>query len=231
MVEPLSAEDADARRAVIRRAVSVGVAPSLYGFSLGALGVTSGLSILQTCLTSLVLFSGGSQFALIGVLGGGGNAASAITTSSLLGIRNGLYGLQMNQILRPRGVRRILAAQITIDESTAVAITQDTPALQRIGFWVTGGVIFVVWNTTTLIGALAGNALGDPKKLGLDAAASGAFIALLWPRLTGREPVAVAVAAALLTAVLVPAVPVGLPVVAAGLVAIVVGFGRKRRST
>jgi predicted branched-subunit amino acid permease len=222
---------ADARRAVIRRAVSVGVAPSLYGFSLGALGVTSGLSILQTCLTSLVLFSGGSQFALIGVLGGGGSAVSAITTSSLLGIRNGLYGLQMNRILRPRGVRRLLAAQLTIDESTAVSITQETPELQRIGFWVTGCVIFVVWNATTLIGALAGNALGDPKKFGLDAAASGAFIALLWPRLSAREPIAVAVAAAMLTATLVPAVPVGLPVVAAGLVAFAVGLGRKRRSS
>jgi predicted branched-subunit amino acid permease len=228
MIEPPAA---DARRAVIRRAVSVGVAPSLYGFSLGALGVTSGLSIWQTCLTSLVLFSGGSQFALIGVLGGGGSAASAITTSSLLAIRNGLYGLQMNQILRPRGARRLLAAQLTIDESTAVAITQDTRELQRIGFWVTGCVIFVVWNTTTLIGALAGNALGDPKRFGLDAAASGAFLALLWPRLRAREPIAVAVAAALLTAALVPAVPVGLPVIAAGLVALAVGLGRTRQAT
>lgn len=224
MLEPA---DEVARQAVVRRAVSVGVAPSLYGFSLGALGVANGLSLWQTCVTSLLLFSGGSQFALIGILGGGGSAASAITTSSLLGIRNGLYGLQMNRILRPRGVLRIVAAQLTIDESTAVAIAQDEPVLQRLGFWLTGGLIFAVWNVTTLIGALAGNALGDPKRFGLDAAASAAFLALLWPRLRAREPVAVAVVSALLTAALVPALPVGLPVVAAALVALAVGFYRR----
>jgi predicted branched-subunit amino acid permease len=199
------------------------VPTSLYGVSLGALGVASGLSVWQTCATSLLLFSGGSQFALVGVLGGGGSAASAITTSSLLGIRNGLYGLQMKTILRPRGPRRMAAAQLTIDESTAVALGQEEPELQRLGFWATGATIFVV-------GALAGNALGDPKAYGLDAAAAGAFLALLWPRLTAREPVAVAIAAAFVAGALVPLVPVGLPVVAAGLVAVLVGLGRRVRA-
>jgi predicted branched-subunit amino acid permease len=218
--------DPAARRAVVRRALSVGLAPAVYGVSLGALGVASGLSILQTCVTSLLLFSGGSQFALIGVLGGGGSAASAITTSSLLGIRNGLYGLQMAPVLRPRGVRRILAAHLTIDESTAVAVSQREPAHQRLGFWITGGAIFLVWNLTTLLGALAGDAIGDPRRYGLDAAAAGAFLGLLWPRLRAREPVAVAVAAAVLAAVLVPVLPVGLPVVAAAGVAVAAGLRR-----
>ncbi|MEA2177952.1 MAG: hypothetical protein QOG77_1249 [Solirubrobacteraceae bacterium] len=214
------------RSEVIRKALSVGVATGLYGVSLGALGVANGLSVLQTCATSLLLFSGGSQFALIGILGGGGSAASAITASSLLGIRNGLYGLQMKTILRPHGVVRPVAAQLTIDESTAVAIGQSDPELQRLGFWVTGVCIFVVWNLTTLVGALAGNALGDPKQYGLDAAAAGAFLALLWPRLHGREPIAIAVAAALVAAALVPVVPAGLPVVAAAAVAVVAGLRR-----
>jgi predicted branched-subunit amino acid permease len=218
-----------ARQALVRRALSVGFAPSLYGFSLGALGVANGLSIAQTCATSLLLFSGGSQFALIGILGAGGSAASAITTSSLLGIRNGLYGLQMNRILHPRGPRKLVVAQLTIDESTAVAISQDDPALQRLGFWITGVAIFGVWNTTTLVGALAGNAMGDPRRYGLDAAASAAFLALLWPRLTARDPIACAVAAAVLTTALVPALPVGLPVIAAALVAVVVGGLREWR--
>jgi predicted branched-subunit amino acid permease len=214
------------RREVIRRALSVGISTGLYGVSLGALGVASGLSVLQTCATSLLLFSGGSQFALVGILGGGGSAASAVTASTLLAIRNGLYALQMTQILRPRGVRRIVAAQLTIDESTAVAIGQAEPELQRLGFWTTGICIFVVWNATTLAGALVGDALGDPKQYGLDAAASGAFLALLWPRLKGREPIALAVAAAVVAAALVPVVPAGLPVVAAAVVAVVAGLRR-----
>jgi predicted branched-subunit amino acid permease len=212
---------------VVRRALSVGLAASLYGVSLGALGVASGLTVAQTCVMSLLLFSGGSQFALVGIIGGGGSAASAITASSLLGIRNGLYGLQLKPILGVRGLRRVAAAQVTIDESTAVAVTQDEPPEQRRGFWITGAVIFVGWNLTTFVGALAGDALGDPKQYGLDAAAAGAFLGLLWPRLSTREPVAVAVGAALVAAVLVPVVPAGIPVVAAAVVAVVAGLARR----
>jgi predicted branched-subunit amino acid permease len=211
---------------VVRRALSVGLAASLYGVSLGALGVAAGLTVAQTCVTSLLLFTGGSQFALVGIIAGGGSAASAITASSLLGIRNGLYGLQLKPILQVRGLRRVAAAQLTIDESTAVAVTQDEPAEQRRGFWITGAVIFVGWNATTFIGALAGDALGDPRQYGLDAAAAGAFLGLLWPRLSSREPVAVAVGAAVVAAVLVPAVPAGIPVVAAAVVAVVAGLAR-----
>jgi predicted branched-subunit amino acid permease len=217
--------------AVIRQGVSVGVATSLYGLSLGALGVASGLSILQTCATSLLLFSGGSQFALIGILGAGGSGASAIATSSLLGVRNALYGLQLTRTLHPRGLRRIPVAQLTIDESTAVAVAQDDPALSRVGFWATGISIYVGWNTMTLVGALAGNALGDPQRYGLDAAPAAAFLALLWPRLSGREPVVVALAAALVAVLLVPVVPIGLPVVVAALVAVMAGAGRRRRGS
>jgi predicted branched-subunit amino acid permease len=223
--------DVAARRAVTRQGLSVGIATSLYGISLGALGVAQGLSIWQTCLTSLLLFTGGSQFALIGVLGGGGSAGSAIAASSLLGVRNALYALQLGPTMRPRGLMRLPVAQLTIDESTAVAISQTTDSLRRRGFWVTGGCVYLGWNLMTLVGALAGDALGDPKRYGLDAAASGAFLALLWPRLRAREPVAVAVVAAVVAAALVPVVPVGLPVVAAAAVALIAGLVRRPAGT
>ncbi|WP_187369190.1 AzlC family ABC transporter permease [Baekduia soli] len=219
--------DPFARRAVVRQGLSVGLATSLYGVSLGALGVAAGLSVGQTCLTSLLLFSGGSQFALVGVLGGGGSAAAAVGAASLLGIRNMIYGLTMATILHPRGARRLAAAQLTIDESTAVAVAQPPGPARRLGFWVTGATIYAGWNVATLVGALAGDALGDPRRYGLDAAASGAFLGLLWPRLRAREPIAVAVAAALVAGALVPVLPVGLPVVAAALVAVAAGLRRR----
>jgi predicted branched-subunit amino acid permease len=196
----------------------------LYGVSLGALAVANGLSVWQACVTSLLLFSGGSQFALVGVLGGGGSVGAAVAASSLLGIRNGLYGLQLAALLRPRGVLRLAAAQVTIDESTAVAISQPDEATRRTGFWVTGLCVFVGWNLMTFVGALLGDALGDPRRYGLDAAAGAAFLALLWPRLRSRDAAAVAVAGALVAAALVPLVPVGLPVVAAAAVALVAGW-------
>jgi predicted branched-subunit amino acid permease len=207
--------ESTARRAVVRQGGSVALATGLYGVSFGALGVTSGMSVPQTCLLSLLLFSGGSQFALIGILGGGGTAAAAISAASLLGLRNALYGLQLGPAMRTGGWRRFVAAQLTIDESTAVAVGQPPGPLRRLGFWVTGLGVYLGWNLMTLVGALAGNALGDPKRYGLDAAASAAFVALLWPRMRAREPVAIAIVGALVTVALVPAIPQGLPVLVA----------------
>lgn len=215
----------DATGAAVRAALGVGVAVSAYGLSFGALAVASGLDVWQACVLSLFMFSGGSQFALVGVLASGGAAAgpAAIAGATLLGVRNGLYSMRMSPIVGGPWWRRLLAAQWTIDESTAVATAQPTLRGQRVGFWVTGAVIYVGWNLTTLLGALLGDLLGDVRMFGLDAAAAAAFLGLLWPRLTARQPIAVAVAAAVVAAALVPWLPPGLPVLAAAAVAIVVG--------
>ena len=202
------------RKEVVRQGVSVGVATGLYGVSFGALSVASGLSVLQTQALSLLMFTGGSQFALVGIIGAGGSGTSAIATASLLGIRNGL------------------AAHITIDESTAVGIGQEEPAAQRIGFWVTGLAVLAGWNLMTFVGALAGNALGDPKTWGLDAAAAGAFCALLWPRLATGDGRAAAVLAAFIALLTIPLVPAGIPVILAAVAAVIVGWmahGRHER--
>ena len=206
------------------------VATGLYGISLGALAVVAGLSVWQAVVLSLFMFSGGSQFALVGIVGTGGSAASAIATAGLLGIRNGFYGVQLSPLLAVRSWRRVLAAHLTIDESTAVATAQPTVRLARIGFWLTGAGVFVLWNAFVLGGALAGNALGDPKRYGLDAAASAAFLALLWPRLRTTVARAVAAGAVVVAVVLTPLVPSGVPVLVAAALAVVVGWrtGRER---
>ncbi|MGO1920628.1 MAG: AzlC family ABC transporter permease [Microbacterium sp.] len=221
----MDAADA-ARREVWREGIGVAVATSAYGISFGALAVASGLDVWQTCVLSLLMFTGGSQFAFIGVLSAGGIAAlpSAIASAVLLGVRNVAYGMRMSPIIGSGFLRRAAAAQVTIDESTAVAISQSTPPLRRLGFWVTGLGVFIGWNLTTLLGALLGDVLGDPKAWGLDAAAAAAFLALLWPRLKQRQAIAVGVAAAVIAASFTPFVMPGLPVLIAAVVAIVVGW-------
>ena len=185
-------------------------------------------------LTSLLLFSGGSQFAFYGVIGTGGNPLAAVATASLLGLRNGFYGLQLSRVLAPSGRLRPVTAHLTIDESTAVALAQETRRGSRIGFYVTGVALFVVWNTTTLLGALAGTAMGDPRAYGLDAAAAAAFVALVWPRLFGRGedgrtgPVATAALAMLLTLVAAPFTPTGVEVLVGATAALVVGLRVRR---
>jgi predicted branched-subunit amino acid permease len=215
-----------AEREVWREALGVVLATSAYGVSFGALAVAAGLDVWQACVLSLLMFTGGSQFAFVGVFAAGGLAAlpSAVASAALLGVRNIAYGMRMSPIIGGGAARRAAAAHFTIDESTAVAISQSDPRLRQVGFWVTGIGIFLGWNATTLIGALVGDVLGDPKTWGLDAAAAAAFLALLWPRLKQRQAIAVGVAAAVVAATLTPFIMPGLPVLIAALVAIVVGW-------
>lgn len=199
--------------------LSIAVATGLYGISFGALGVASGLDVWQTVALSLLMFTGGSQFAFIGVIASGGAGAAAFGAASLLGVRNIVYGMQVNRMLRPRGWKRLAAAQVTIDESTATASGQVDPDEQRRGFWTAGVGVFVLWNLFTLLGALIGDVIGDPRQWGLDGAAVAAFLGLLWPRLRSREPVAIAVVCALATVIAMPLVPAGVPILVAALVA------------
>ena len=223
------------RRAAIRASLSVGLATAAYGISFGALSVASGLDVWQTMFLSLVMFTGGSQFALIGVLAGGGPASAgpAIAAAALLGVRNVVYGMRMKPLVDRGGpVLRVAAAWITIDESTAVALAQSQERSARLGFWLTGTIVFVGWNVTTLLGALIGDALGDTRAWGLDAAAAAAFLGLLWPRLKRFQAGAVAVAAALVATLTTPVLMPGLPVLVAAVVAVIVGwfdlFSRRR---
>ena len=216
-----------ARAAVIRDGMAVGLATGAYGLSFGAISVAAGLSVLQTCALSLLMFTGASQFALVGVLANGGNPAAGAASAILLGTRNALYGLRLSSLLDAAGWRRLPAAQLVIDESTAMAIGQETTALARVGFWATGAGVYVFWNLGTLLGAVGARAISDPKVLGLDAAVPAAFLALLAPRIDGRGPLAVALLAALVALVAAPFVAAGVPVLLAALVAAAAG-GRGR---
>ena len=217
-------------RATATQSLSVSFTVGLYGIAFGAAGIAAGFSIPQTCLLSLLTFSGASQFAVVGVMGAGGNALSAITTASLLGIRNGLYGLRMAPILKVRGWKRVVAAQVTIDESTGVAIGQEDRgvAAMRHGFWLTGFGVYIFWNFFTLLGALGAQAMGNPSAWGLDAAVPAAFLGLVWPRLLGKFERILAASAIFMAIALSPIISAGLPIIATALLAVV--FGWKART-
>ena len=212
------------RNQVDRTALSVAFTVGLYGAAFGAAGVTAGFSILQTCLLSILLFSGASQFAVVGIMGAGGSAVSAIATATLLGFRNALYGLQMAPILKVKGLKRILAAQITIDESTAVATLQENDADRRRGFYVTGIGVFVFWNLFTFLGALGASAIGDPAVWGLDAAVPAAFCGLIWPRLKNKTHFIVSAVAIAWALLLTPITPAGIPIITTVLLAVIFGL-------
>jgi predicted branched-subunit amino acid permease len=196
--------------------VTLGLAVGAYGLSFGAAAVTAGLTTVQACVLSLLLFTGASQFALVGVLGAGGGAVAGVAGALLLGTRNTLYAVRLASLLPVGGPRRILAAQLTIDETTGMA-TSAPPGLAGTAFWATGLSVYVLWNLATLLGAVGAARLGDPAALGLDAAVPAAFLALLAPQVRARNTLAIAAAGALLAATAIPLTPPGVPVLLAGL--------------
>ena len=202
--------------------LGVGLATGLYGISFGALSSAAGLSLLQTQVLSLVMFSGGSQFALVGVLASGGVAGviPAIISAWILGIRNGFYALRMNGVLAVPVTLKAIAAQLTIDESNAVSMAQENQKNSTLGFWLTGGSVFVFWNLFTFLGALLGSSVGDPAQWGLDAAAAAAFLGLLWPSLKNLRSNLIALLAVIFTLALVLFVPSGIPVIIAAPLAV-----------
>ncbi|HEY8841979.1 MAG TPA: AzlC family ABC transporter permease [Candidatus Dormibacteraeota bacterium] len=215
------------RRKVIRDALGISIASGAYALSFGAIASTSGLSLLQTVSLSLLMFTGASQFALVGIVGSGGSVWAGAATAALLGTRNALYGVRLSSLLKVGGLRHLGAAQFVIDETTAMAIARDDENDARFAFWVTGVLLFAFWNLGTFIGALATNALPDPKVFGLDAAPPAAYLALLSPRLRAREPLAIALAAGLVALICIPYVPAGIPLlIVAALVALYGLFGK-----
>jgi 4-azaleucine resistance transporter AzlC len=203
------------RRSITRDALAIGLATGAYAVSFGVLAVAAGLTPAQACAMSVLVFTGASQFAVIGVLGAGGSPAAALAPALLLAARNAVYGLALVPVLRGRRAARALKAQLVIDESTAMARAQEDPADAHRAFLATGLSVFVFWNLGTLAGALAGGGLGDPRDLGLDAMFPAAFLALLAPQLRRPGAPTAAIAGALVALVLMPVVPVGVPVLAA----------------
>ncbi len=214
----------------VRDGIVLGAAVGVFGVAFGVLAVASGLTVGQASAMSVLVFTGASQFAAVSVIGSGGGVATAVGSALLLSARNGVYGLALAKRLPERGVRRFAAAQLVIDESTAMAVAQRDPADQRGAFWATGLAVFVFWNIGTLIGALGGNAIGDPKTLGLDAAFPAAFIALMIPALHERPKLAAALIGAAIAVVAVPTTKAGLPILLAALAAPIVLVTQRSRA-
>jgi len=222
------------RSTVLRDAIGLGSAVGLYGAAFGAAADAAGLNVWQAMTLSALMFTGASQFALVGVLGAGGSAFAAVGSALLLGTRNTVYGVRLVPLLQPRGaLRRLGTAHWVIDETTALSIAAPEGRLARLAFLAGGASIFLMWNVTTVIGALGAAALTGPSLAALDAVVPAAFLALLWPRLrTGfpehRVQQRVAIGGAVVALALTPFVPAGVQVIAAVMAVALAGRPRPK---
>jgi predicted branched-subunit amino acid permease len=171
----------------------------------------------------MTTFAGSAQFAVASILDTAGGALAAIVAAVLLNARYGTISIAVAPGFEGPLWRRLLASQLIVDESWALS-TRDgrTDVSMLIG---AGLALYPCWGVGTAIGVVGGGALGDPERLGLDAAFPALFIALLASQLHDRRAVAAAVLGGTIALALLPLTPAGVPIVAAA-AACIVGWRR-----
>jgi 4-azaleucine resistance transporter AzlC len=210
----------------IRAAAPIGVAAFAFGLSFGVLARAAGLGWSAPVVMSATTFAGSAQFAVVSILGDAGSAAAAIAAAVMLNARYAPIGISVASGFEGSPLKRLLQAQLVVDESWAIALRR------RSGFDVrvllgAGAVLFVCWNGGTALGVLLGDVIGDPNRIGLDAAFPALFLALLVPQLTGRREVVAALLGGGIALLLVPFTPAGVPIIA-GAAACLVGARKTR---
>jgi 4-azaleucine resistance transporter AzlC len=211
----------DGARAVAPLAVAV----LGFGISFGLLARSAGTGWVAPIVMSATTFAGSAQFAAVSILGAGGTVAAAVTAAVLLNLRYGPIGVSVAPLLEGPAWWRFLHAQLVVDESWAVAAEGEGRFDPRILVGA-GLLLYVSWVAGTAIGALGGQALGDPKTLGLDAAFPALFLALLLPQLRNRRTIVAAILGGAIALALTPVAPAGIPIIAAS-AACLLGVGRK----
>lgn len=207
---------------VVRDGIALGAAVGIVGIVFGVLARATGLSVAKTCVMSLLVFTGASQFAAVGVVGSGGSPFAALGSALLLASRNMLYGpVVARWFVGDSAGTRAGVAQVTIDESTGLGAAQTTQSDRRLGFLAGGIATYVFWNIGTLIGALAGEVIGDLEAWGLDAAFPTVYVALLAPHLATRPGRITALVAATVALAALPVLPIGVPILVSTIGAIV----------
>jgi 4-azaleucine resistance transporter AzlC len=206
-------------REVLQAAAPIALAVFAFGASFGVLAVAARLPAWSVVLMSVLVFAGSAQFAALGVIAAGGSVVTAIFAGALLNLRFIATGIAVARSLPGGRFVRALLAQLSIDESYAMSVRAGTPGRpDGRTLVVTGAFLYAVWVAGTLIGALFGPVLGDPKRLGLDAAFPAGFVALLWPLLSGRHAVRCAIGGAVAAIALAPFTPPGIPLAGAAVV-------------
>lgn len=206
-------------RSILLRAAPVAVAVGIFAVSFGVLAVSAGLPGWATVLMSLIVFAGSAQFAAVGVVAAGGGVLPAILAGALLNVRYVATSIAVARALPGGRLRRTLLAQLVVDESYAMGVAAGEPGRpDGRTLVVAGALLYVAWVLGTTVGTLIGPVIGDPGRLGVDAAFPALFTALLWPMLRRHHGLRYALAGAAVAVLLAPFTPAGVPLAGAAIV-------------
>ena len=213
----------------VRAVAPLAVAVVGFGVSFGVLARAAGMGSVAPIVMSLATFAGSAQFAAASILGSGGTVVAAITAAVLLNARYGPIGLSVAPSLSGGWWSRFLHAQLTVDESWAIAAEGDGHFNPKVLLGA-GVTLYAAWVAGTVLGVAFGDVIGDPSTWGLDAAFPALFLALLVPQFRDRRAVEAAVLGAAIALALTPFTPAGVPIIAASL-ACLLGLGKRDDAT
>lgn len=197
-----------------RAVAPIAVAAFAFAISFGVLARASGMEALPAFVMSATTFAGSAQFAAASILGAGGGVVAATVAATLLNGRYAPIGILVAPVFHGSVWRRLLEAQLIVDESWAVSRRADGRFDRRVLVGA-GLVLYAAWIGGTALGVVGGEALGDPDRLGLDAAFPALFLALLVPQVRTRRALAAALAGAAIALVLIPVSAAGVPIIVA----------------
>ncbi|MDQ4005601.1 MAG: AzlC family ABC transporter permease [Actinomycetota bacterium] len=209
----------------VRAVLPFCVAVAGFGVSYGLLADAAGMGPVAPVVMSATTFAGSAQFAVASILAEGGGVAAATAAAILLNARYGPIGVSVAPALGGSPWRRLLLAQLVVDESWAIANRGDG-TFDRGRLIGAGLTLYVAWVASTAVGVLGADLLGDPASIGLDAAFPALFLALLWPQLRDRRSVLVAAIGGAIALALTPVAPAGVPIIAAS-AACLIGVSRR----
>jgi 4-azaleucine resistance transporter AzlC len=216
-------------RAILVAALPLAGAVSVFGVSFGVLAAAVHTPAWVAVLMSVTVYAGSAQFAALGVVAAGGAVPAALAAALLLNLRFLAVGAHAGPALPPGRWRRLVLSQLVIDESYVLGLRYQREGRPDGRTMIVSGIlIWAGWVAGTALGVLAGPVLGDPRRLGLDAAFPAAFVALLLPLLSTPRARLAAGAGAVITLVLGAFSPAGLPLAGAALVGLAVGRGGRR---
>ena len=198
----------------MRAGAPLAPAALIFGISFGVLAEAAGMGVLAPVVMSATTFAGSAQFAAASILDDGGGALAAVVAAILLNARYAPMSIAVAPLFGGSRVRRLLSAQLIVDESWALSARGPGRFDPAVLFGV-GLLFYPLWVGGTALGALAGDVVGDPERLGLDAAFPALFLALLVPQVRDRRALAVALIAGVTALVLVPITPAGVPIIVA----------------
>jgi len=207
-------------RAGMRDGAPLAAASLLLGTSFGVLAEPV-MGTVAPVVMSAIVFAGSAQFGSLAVLAAGGGAGAAIAAGVLLNMRYMPMGISIAASTRGGWLRRGLAAQPLIDAGWAMSYRGDGRYDIRY-MWGVTAVNYPMWVSGTALGVLAGDTIGDPDRLGLDALFPAFFLGLLVGDATeGRRGWVAALLGATLALTLTPMTPPGVPIMTACLAALI----------